>query len=322
MPRQIPAGLVPAGGGQPAGPGSLAPGDEMAAGYAWPLAALVIASAFWGLAVTGTKYALGGFGPVTLLAVELVTATVALWMVLLVRGYRRLRIWWLPVLLGLLEPGLAYLGQTIGLSLTSAVNGAVISGLESAMVVLLAGLLLRETVTLPTALAVAVAFGGLLVLAGSGMSHVMSLGDFLVAGGMLSASTYTIAVKRFGDEVDPLALTAWQFTTASVAVTAVTLVRWQQGIESPPAAVPARFWVAACIVGVAGYAVSFLLFNFVIGKVNAGSAAVVLNLIPVFGFFSAVLLLREGVGMGEATGAALISLSVLYFTIAERRAAR
>lgn len=168
-------------------------------GTGWPLALLIAASAFWGLAVAGAKYALGGFGPVTLLAVEVVAATAALWAVLLIRGYRRLRAWWLPV----------------------------------------------------------------------------------------------------GSDARALAT----------------------GIESPPAAVPARFWVAA-VVGVAGYGVSFLLFNLVIGKVNAGWVAVVLNLIPMFGVFSAVLLLREGVTTGEASGAALISLSVLYITIAVRREAR
>lgn len=42
------------------------------------------------------------------------------------------------VLLGLLELALAYLGETFGLSMTSATDGAIISGLESALVVILA----------------------------------------------------------------------------------------------------------------------------------------------------------------------------------------
>jgi len=40
----------------------------------WPLAALLLASALWGGAITGTKYALRAFDPVTLLSVELVAA--------------------------------------------------------------------------------------------------------------------------------------------------------------------------------------------------------------------------------------------------------
>src|SRR5262249_36616578 len=102
-----------------------------------PMLALMLAALLWGGAVTGTKYALGGFGPGRLLAVELTAAAAVLWGITLVRGYRPPRRWWLPVLLGLLEPAVAYLAETAGLSMTSAVSGAVITGLESALVVTL-----------------------------------------------------------------------------------------------------------------------------------------------------------------------------------------
>jgi len=69
----------------------------------WPLAALLLASVLWGGAITGTKYALRAFDPVTLLGVELAAATAALWAVLLIRGYRPPPSWPAAVLLGLLE---------------------------------------------------------------------------------------------------------------------------------------------------------------------------------------------------------------------------
>jgi len=67
--------------------------------------------------------------------------------VLLIRGYRPPPSWPIAVLLGLLEPALAYLGDTFGLSLTSAADGAIISGLESALVIILAALVLGEAVS-------------------------------------------------------------------------------------------------------------------------------------------------------------------------------
>src|ERR1700729_2805266 len=138
------------------------------AGWRSPTVALLAAAGLWGVAVTGTKYALGGFDPVTLLSIELMAGAGVLWAALLIRGYRPPGSWWLPALLGVLEPALAYLGDTWGLSLTSAVHGAVINGLESALVVMLAAMLLRETVTRPAIISVVVALGGLLVLAGAG----------------------------------------------------------------------------------------------------------------------------------------------------------
>ncbi len=284
-----------------------------------PTAALLAAAGLWGVAVTGTKYALGGFDPVTLLSVELVAGAGVLWAALLIRGYRPPGSWWLPVLLGLLEPALAYLGDTFGLSLTSAVHGAMINGLESGLVVMLAAVLLKESITRPAIAAVTAALAGLAVLAGAGAGRSSAAGDLLVAGGVLSASLYTIVAKRFDDGSDALSLTAWQFTAATTVSLLVTIARWTAGAGTVPVA--PRFWLIAVLVGAAGFGASFLLFNTVIVQVDAGRAAIVLNLIPVFGVVSAVILLREGVTSRDAFGAALVGSSVLYFTIADRREA-
>ena len=201
------------------------------AGSRRPAVALVIAAGLWGVAVSGTKYALGGFDPVTLLSIELVAGAAVLWAALLIRGYRPPGSWWLPALLGLLEPTLAYLADTFGLSLTSAVHGAVINGLESGLVVLLAAVLLRETVTRPAILAIVAALGGLAVLAagGAGAGRGTAAGDLLVAAGVLSASLYTIVAKRFDDGSDALSLTTWQFTVAALVSLLVTIGHWTAG---------------------------------------------------------------------------------------------
>ena len=52
----------------------------------WPLAALLLASVLWGGAITGTKYALRAFDPVTLLSVEL--AATARWACAILTGSR------------------------------------------------------------------------------------------------------------------------------------------------------------------------------------------------------------------------------------------
>jgi O-acetylserine/cysteine efflux transporter len=287
-----------------------------------PAVALVAAAGLWGVAVSGTKYALGGFDPVTLLSIELLAGAGVLWVALLVRGYRPPKSWWLPAVLGLLEPALAYLGDTFGLSLTSAVHGAVINGLESGLVVLLAAVLLRESVTRPAILAIVVALGGLAVLAGVGTgAGGTAAGDLLVAGGVLSASLYTIVAKRFDDGSDVLSLTAWQFTVAALASLLVTIARWTAGSGTGTVSVAPRFWLVAVLVGAGGFGLSFLLFNMVIVQVDAGRAAVVLNLIPVFGVASAVIFLGEGMTGRDALGAILIGASVLYFAIADHREA-
>jgi EamA-like transporter family len=137
------------------------------AGYpALAACALLLASVLWGGAITGTKHALRAFDPVTLLGVGLAAATAALWAVLLIRDYRPPPSWPAAVLLGLLEPALAYLGETFGLSMTSATDGAIISGLESALVVILAALVLGEAISRAGIVAVVACLAGLVVLTG------------------------------------------------------------------------------------------------------------------------------------------------------------
>ncbi len=298
--------------------------------------ALLLASMLWGGAITGTKYALGGFDPFTLLLVQIGTATAALWTLLVMRALRSSlsvgrplnsagkrpsrRPWKLALVLGLLEPGIANLSETYGLSHTSAAEGALVTGLEAAFVVVLAAASLGERITGATALAVVLAFLGLLVLQGGNPFGGYGLGDLYVAIGVLSASTYTIVAKRFGDDDgDPLVLTTYQFTAATALALLVAGGRWADGRGHFPTAVPAKFWCAAALVGIFGFAVSFLLFNATISRVKAGAASIVLNAIPLFGVVSAVIFLGESLSLEGLIGALLIGMSVVCFVVVESR---
>jgi O-acetylserine/cysteine efflux transporter len=282
-----------------------------------PLAALIIASLFWGTAVSVTKYALRGFGPITLLAISLIAGTAVLWMIVILRGRRQPPSWRHAVLLGLFEPALAYAGDLLGLARTSASNGALLSGLESVFIVLLAAVFLRERITGRIAVALALALAGVAALAGTGSFGGAGLGDLLVLAGVLSAAAYTIVARGTGDQSDALTVTAYQFTMATILVLPAITFVWTMHVEPEPSHVAARFWLAAIFVGVIGYAASFLLYNYAIARVRAAPASIIVNLIPVFGLASAVLWLGDSLTVARILGAILIGLSVTIFTAAE-----
>jgi O-acetylserine/cysteine efflux transporter len=287
-----------------------------------PLAALIIASLFWGTAVSVTKYALGGFGPVTLLAISLIAGTAVLWTIVILRGHRPPLPWRRAVLLGLFEPALAYAGDLLGLARTSAANGALLSGLESVFIVLLAAVFLRERITVRITVALALALAGVATLEGTGSFAGAGLGDLLVLAGVLSAAAYTIVARGMGDESDPLTVTACQFTTATILVLPAVTVVWAMHVETAPSHVAARFWLAAIFVGVIGYAASFVLYNYAIVRVRAAPASIIVNLIPVFGLASAVGWLGDSLTVARVLGAILIGLSVTIFTATELAEAR
>jgi O-acetylserine/cysteine efflux transporter len=276
-----------------------------------PTASLVVAAALWGAAITGTKYAVRGFGPATLLAVELLFATVVLWVMLLRRGYRPPSSWRLTTALGVLEPGLAYLCQTFGLTRTSAGNGALIAGLEAPLVVALALLVLSERLTARLGVSLIGGLLGVAVLDAGGWMSGAIFGDVLVLLGALSAAGYTIVARRAGATEDGLVLTAHQFAIATALAVLTAVVAETSGVERPPIDVPAAYWLVAAAVGIAGYAVSFLLWNRAVATADLQLTAVVVNLIPLFGLATAVLVLGESLTLFRATGGALVIGSVL-----------
>ena len=284
-----------------------------------PVVALVVAALFWGTAVSVTKFALRGFGPVTLLAISLVAATAVLWTAVMVRGRRGPLPWRRALLLGLFEPALAYAGDLLGLARTSAANGALLSGLESVFIVVLAAVFLRERITGRIAVALVLALAGVAALAGTGSLAGAGLGDLLVLAGVLSAAAYTIVASGMGSESDPLTVTACQFTTATILVLPAAALVWSTHIETPPGHVAGRYWLAAVGAGVIGYAASFLLYNYAIARVRAAPASIVVNLIPVFGLATAVLWLGDPLTVARGLGAALIGLSVTIFAVVELR---
>lgn len=273
----------------------------------------MVAALLFGIAPTGTKYALGGFGPVTVLVVELLAATIVLWLALLCNGYRRPRCWRRVLVLGLLEPGLACLLFDFGLDRTTASNAALITGLECGFVVVLAALFLRERVGWAVITAAALAVIGLLVLEGASSFGAPGVGDLLVAAGVLSAAIYTIVARGLPSQGGSLAITALQFVAATVVVLPLAVLRWTDAAEPLPLDVAPRFWIVAVLVGTLGGAVAFLLYNSAIVHVSAGAAGVIINLAPAFGLASAVLLLDETLTKERILGAMLIGLSVALF---------
>jgi len=287
-----------------------------------PLAALITASLFWGTAVSVTKYALRGFGPITLLAISLIAGTAVLWTMVILRGQCPPRPWRRAVLLGLFEPALAYAGDLLGLARTSAANGALLAGLESVFIVLLAAVFLHERITGRITMALALALAGVATLEGTGSFADAGLGDLLVLAGVLSAAAYTIVARGMGDESDPLTVTACQFTTATILILPAVTFVWATHVETAPSHVAARFWFAAIFVGIIGYAASFLLYNYAIARVRAAPASIIVNLIPVFGLASAVFWLGDSLTVARVLGAILIGLSVTIFTATELAEAR
>jgi drug/metabolite transporter (DMT)-like permease len=282
-------------------------------------AALVLAAASSGLSTVTTKYALAGFPPTSLLVAELGVATVVLWSLPRVRrcsgrAFRRSYL-----LLGLLEPGIAYALFNFGLERTSAAEGSLLVSLESVVVLLFAAVFLGERLGRELALGVTLGVAGTALLALSEAHRGRSLtGDVLVLLGVVVAAAYSVAARRVAPVGEAAVVTAYQLVGGlALAAVAWSLVSALGGRAFEHASWSQ--WLAALATGVLGSAIPFVLFTFAVARLPAARTGMFLNLIPVFGVLASVGLLDEQLMVQQLAGATLV---VAGLVAAQRRVRR
>jgi drug/metabolite transporter (DMT)-like permease len=278
---------------------------------------LVVAAASWGAAIAAGEYALEGMTAIDLLVLEVFVAAALLWLPQRGGGSQRPAPRPAYLLLGALEPALAYLLINLGLEHTSAGAGSLLISLEGVFVALLAILLLRERVARATTIALALGIGGAALVAASHEGGETTLaGNLLVVAGSLAAAGYVVLARRLAGSAPALGVTRWQFAAGALLVTPVAAVDWLAGGTGLGTA-GLDHWLAAALAGALGGAVAFLLYNIAIERVTASTAGAVLNLIPVFGLIAAVGVLGERVELLQLVGGATIITGLYWLTRAE-----
>jgi drug/metabolite transporter (DMT)-like permease len=281
------------------------------------MAALITAALLWGTSTSLTKYLLDVFPPITLLIIELALVNLFLWPVVALR--RRARRPVRPALgrlalLGLLEPAFTYGGQTVGLTATSAANASLLASFEAPFVVLLCVILLRERPGRRRLLGVILAVVGLAVLDDVRHLFALNIGDLFILGGAMAAAAYSLLASHLAGELDPLEMTAYQFAFGLLFTVPVWLTLYATGWERLSSPIEPRHWVVVVVLACAEFAVSYVLFNFAVRAIPPGSAAMTLNVVPVFGVLAAIVLLDERLAVSQVVGAVLIIGGTLAFS--------
>jgi drug/metabolite transporter (DMT)-like permease len=278
-------------------------------------AALIVASALFGVDTTISAYVLREVSPADLFLAETSVGALSLWAFVGATGrYRRPARLGPHLLLGLIEPGLAYLLFDLGLPRTSAVAGGLLISTETVFGVGLAVVLLRERLRAPAVIALATGVIGaaLVSIGGSGGGHGQALGDLIVLVAAFTGGTYLVIARRIPTTDDALTGTAYQVLSAWAVAAAYAAASWTTG--------GSRFgsaggWtiVLTLATGALGIAIPFVLLNRSLEVLKASTAGLVLNLIPVFAVVSAVAFLGEPLmAVTVAGGAAILfGLTVL-----------
>jgi len=207
----------------------------------------------------------------------------------------------------------------LGLQLSTATHGGLLSPLEPIGILLGAAFVLRERLGAAHAIAAGLgALGTLLIVlpslrAGADPQAGHLGGDLLMAAGHLCWAIYTLAAKSLVERHDPL-----QVAIRAGALSWLPLL--PLALAEPidlERALPAFGWVV--LLAFLATAVSSFAWNHALREVSAGTMAIFVFVQPLVGLVAGVLALGESVSGWSLLGAGLIALGVALATLRGER---
>lgn len=205
-----------------------------------------------------------------------------------------------------------------GIKATSIADVTLISALQPGLVMVVAGRLFGERVTVRDLAWTAIAFFGIATfVAGSSSTPVWSLrGDVLAVGALFAWTAYFLVTKRVRSRVESVEYQMGVMVFASLVVTPVTLLSRQ-----PFRPVAPRDWLLIAVIALVPGAGGHLLLTWAHRHVEARVSSLVLVGVPVVAATAAFVFLGEPVGPLQAVGGAIVVIAIGAVVASHRRAA-
>jgi drug/metabolite transporter (DMT)-like permease len=293
------------------------------------LIAMMLSMVGWGIGNPIADIAIDYIDPVSFFVIEIISGLVLFFVVAL--GIPSLRTairqvpWKLALPFGLIQPGLAYLLGNIGWQYGTVTTGAILMSSEVIFLALGGAIFLREKLSIWSVVALLVGVTGAIIVGIAGQSsnpetagqYVTILGVSVSAGLIgalaflgvgLCGAIYGLFMRRLKSEVNTIALTLGQMTSASF-FSILVLAATQTELATPQSV--GNYFYIAVLAGVIGTTLPFLLFNYAAPKLTTKQTALTLNIIPVVAIlFGAVL--GRGLPVGaQYAGIVLVLISLL-----------
>lgn len=263
-----------------------------------------IAPIAWGSTYYVTRHALPADAALWAGAIRCLPA--GLLVLLIVRRLPRGSWWWRSFVLGALTVGgLNVLVYIVAQRLPTSLAATLMSTSAAAMM-LLSWLLLRQRPRLLAVLGALVGIVGVVVMMGLGGGPVDGWGVAASVGAMLSSSLGFVLTAKWGAQVAPLTMTAWQLIAGSVVVVPFAVLF--EG--APPALDPPALAGFAYVILVAT-ALAYAAWFTGLARLPGSVVGVVGLLNPVTGVVLGVALAGEPFGVAQALGLVLVIAGVL-----------
>jgi len=279
---------------------------------------LVLMVLIWGVNYPAIKRALKDFSPMSFNLPRFILASLFILFLLKVmeKGVPIRHRDWLPIL------ALALLGHTIyqllfiyGIYHTSVSNASVIMATTPIFVALISSFARYEKVKLWVWVGIFLSFFGiyLIVKANSGEWNLIGFsnkGDFLIMGGAVCWSLYTVIAKPLLKRYSPLRLTA-----ISMALGTVFLIpfSFKEMVEQDWHRIAPISWLILIYSFSLAIAIAYTIWYIGVAKLGATRTSIYSNLIPVAAIFFAWVFLAERLTLWQMLGTGMVLVGV-YLT--------
>lgn len=275
----------------------------------------VLVAAIWGLNFVVIAVGLDDFPPLLLSALRYALASLPL---LVLRGSPGVPWRWViavGVAIGVVKFSLLFIGMDVGMpaGLASLVLQA-----QALFTVVLAAVVLRERLVASQVVGLAIAFGGLAVVATGLQGEATPTGFALVIAAAVAWGVGNLAIKRAAPP-DPLRFMSWMCVVPPLPLLCLSLA-----FEGPAEIGRALSGVdlggigAVLYIAFAATTVGWALWARLMGIYPASMVAPFALLVPIFGLGFAALLLGEPVGAREVVATVLVLGGVLLTLKAPR----
>jgi O-acetylserine/cysteine efflux transporter len=248
----------------------------------------VFVACIWGLGFTVAKAALADFPPIFLMALRFtVTALALVWFVRPPMGYMG-RV----ALISLVGAGVQYSITFTGLKGLDASAAIIIIQLEPVYASLLAAIFLKDMIGWRRAFGMAIAFSGVLILAGAPTIQGAYVSAAMVGSGSLLFAAGQVMTKALKGAVGGFQLTAWVAVFAVPQLFLATFL-FEDSHRTHLRDADAVVWVAILYLGLIMTALGYGLWYRLVNKYSINLVMPFTLLLPIVTVLSAIMLLDE-----------------------------
>jgi len=280
---------------------------------------IIAMAAVWGGSFLFLRLATPDFGPIPLIAIRVAVSALFLLPVLLWRPALRAEFrqnMGKLFMLGLINAAIPFPLFAYSTLFVTAGFASIINATAPLFAALVAGVWLRDRITIGGFLGLIVGFGGVVLLVG-GLPDARPGALLAVSGSLFASFLYGVSasfVKRHLAGVNAWVTTIGSFGFAALML--APLAAWTWPAVTPAAAA----WIPVLLLAVVCTAIPNIYYFRLVLRVGPGKAMSVAFLIPVFGILWGALVLGESVTLAMLGGGAVVLLgTALVVGIVGRR---